>query len=120
MVVSFSIRDSETGTKLNGILRLQVYNNIFNLPFRNGELSILIDGSFKGLTRSFTVVVNGYVIHEDSFIQNDGRSFDIELARFRGVPPPAAVLEPVAPPSQLPTVLTGVGLGLVPSLLAAV
>lgn len=119
MVVTFKITDSETGTLLSGILIFEVYNNSFNLPFRNGELSILIDGSFKGLTRSFTVVVNGYVIHEDSFIQNDGRSFDIELARFRGVPPPVAVLEPVAPPSQVPTVLTGVGLGVLPALLGA-
>lgn len=120
MVVSFKITDLETGTPLNGIVRMQLYNNIFNVPFRNGELSILIDGSFKGLTRSFTVVVNGYVIHKDTFIQNDGRSFDIELVRFRGVPPPVAVLVPVAPPSQIPTVLTGVGLGILPSLLAAV
>ena len=119
MVVSFSIKDSETGALLSGIVVFQVYNSSFNLPFRNGSLQIDIDGSFKGLTRSFTVVVNGYVIHEDSFIQNDGRSFDIELARFRGVPPPVAVLEPIAPPSQLPTVLTGVGLGVLPALLGA-
>ena len=119
MVVSFSIRDSETQTPLSGIVVFQVYNNVFNVPFRNGSLQINIDGSFKGLTRSFTVVVNGYVIHKDSFIQNDGRAFNIELVRFLGVPPPSPVLEPIAPPSQVPTVLTGVGLGLLPSLLAA-
>ena len=58
------------------------------------------------------------MVHRDSFIQTDSPSFEIGLARFRGVPPPApVVVAPVVAPSKIPTVLTGVGLGILPALL---
>jgi len=101
MVVSFTILDSETKTPISGVVRLVIFNSVYNIPFVNGFLQLPLTGSFKGLTRRFTVISDGYVNHSDLFIQMDSPSFNIELVRFAGVPPPPTTEVPPEPPSNL-------------------
>lgn len=97
MVVTFNVVDSETQTPIDGVVRLILYNTVYDIPFQNGTVQIDLTGTFKGLTRRFTVISVGYVNHSDLFIQNDSRTFNIELVRFKGVPPPTAPVTPEQP-----------------------
>jgi hypothetical protein len=101
MVVTFTIVDAETKIPISGIVRLILFNTVYNIPFVNGSLQIDLTGTFKGLTRRFTVISDGYVNHSDLFIQQDSPSFNIELVRFAGVPPPPTTEVPPETPSNL-------------------
>lgn len=101
MVVSFNIVDSETKIPISGVVRLVLYNTVYYIPFQNGFLQLPLTGSYNGLTRRFTVISEGYVNHSDLFIQNDSPSFNIDLIRFAGVPPPPVLEEIPEQPSNL-------------------
>ena len=96
-MITFNIVDSETKMPISGTVRLVLYNTVYNIPFVNGGLVLDLTGSFKGLTRRFTVISEGYVNHSDLFIQMDSPTFNIELIRFLGVPPPVAPVAPEQP-----------------------
>ena len=97
MVVTFCIVDAETKTPISGVVRLVLFNTVYNIPFVNGSLQLDLTGTFKGLTRHFTIISDGYVSHSDFFIQQDSPSFYIELVRFVGVPPPTTEIPPEYP-----------------------
>jgi len=96
MVITFNVTDSENKVGLDGVIRMTVYNTTFDVPLVNGVALLDVTGSYKGLTRSFVVIVHGYVNHKDFFIQHDGVVLNISLVRFLGVPaptPPIVVVE---------------------------
>ena len=112
MVVTFNVLDSENEVGLTGVVRMTVYNTTFDIPLVNGVALLDVTGSYKGLTRSFVVIVPGYVNHEDFFIQHNGVVLNISLVRFLGVPAPIPIYIDEQPASASPLV-TAAAIGLI-------